>query len=81
MTESYERGTKSIIDLLDAQNSALVSDSQASNTVYNFLIDLMEIQRASGRFGFSLTEEQRQEWMQRFSDFAQTKGVVIQKQH
>jgi len=48
VTDSYARGIKSIIDLIDAQNQSLVADQQAANAVYNFLIDLMTVQRSGG---------------------------------
>ncbi len=52
MTDTYRRGAASIIDLLDAQNQALVADEEAANAVYDFLIDLMRVQRAVSRFDF-----------------------------
>jgi len=48
VTDLYLRGTKSIIDLIDAQNRALVADQLAANAVYDFLIDLMTVQRGMG---------------------------------
>ena len=63
ITDSYVQGIKSIIDLLDAQNQAINADLDAANAVYNFLIDLMGLQRAMGTFvTFSPTEE-RDMWM------------------
>lgn len=77
ITDSYERGIKSIIDLLDAQNQALVSDEGAANTRYDFLITLMRLQRAIGKFDFLLTDEQRDEWHRQFRKFAAERGVEI----
>jgi outer membrane protein TolC len=50
VADAYSRGAVSILDLLDAQNAALVADLQAANTVFQFLIDFMEVQRAAGKF-------------------------------
>ena len=69
VTDSYTQGIKSIIDLLDAQNLALVSDQRAANAVYDFLIDLMNLQRAVGKFDLFLSEEDRLAWMQKMEDF------------
>ncbi len=68
VTDSYVQGIKSIIDLLDAQNQALNSDLDAANAVYNFLIDLMGVQRSIGEFITFLPKQQQEEWLQRAKD-------------
>lgn len=50
VTNSYTRGLVSIVDLLDAQNNAIVSRLSYSNSVHDFLIDYMVLQRAVGDF-------------------------------
>ncbi len=52
VTVTYRQGAASIIDLLDAQNVALVADEDAATAVYEFLIDLMRVQRSVSRFDF-----------------------------
>ena len=52
VTGAYEEGGVSILDLLDAQHAVLVAEQAAANAVYDHLIDLMDVQRAFGRFGF-----------------------------
>ena len=79
ITDSYTEGIKSIIDLLDAQNTALVADQRAANANYNFLIDLMNVQRAVGRFDFFLSEEDRQEWLHRYEIFSKESGVELRE--
>ncbi len=71
VTDSYERGILSIIDLLDAQNQSLSSNLDAANSVYNFLVDLMRVQRSLGMFVFFLDEDQKQIWYQNMEDFYQ----------
>jgi outer membrane protein len=71
VTDSYERGIVSIIDLLDAQNQSLSSNLDAANSVYNFLVDLMRVQRSLGMFVFFLDEDQKQIWYQNMEDFYQ----------
>ena len=71
VTDSYVEGIKSIIDLLDAQNQALSAEQGAANAVYNFLIDLMGVQRAMGEFVLFLPESERQAWMQRLEKHIQ----------
>ena len=69
VTDSYSRGVVSIIDLLDAQNAALSADLNAANAVYDFLIDLMNVQRAVGKFDFFTTSEEREEWFYDLEEF------------
>ncbi len=51
VTDAYEQGVLSILDLIDAQNAALVAEQSAATAVYDYLVDLMDVHRASGRFG------------------------------
>ena len=67
--DSYSLGVVSVIDLIDAQTSALVSSQVAANAVYNFLIDLMEMERAANDFDFFRTQEQRDAWLERLEEF------------
>ena len=48
--DAYRRGVGDILNLLDAQNEALVADLSAASAVYDFLTDLIEVQRSVGRF-------------------------------
>ncbi len=64
ITDSYRAGSVSLIDLIDAQNAALSAELSAANAIYDFLLDLMEVQRATARFDFFLTPDQRKEWYQ-----------------
>ncbi len=73
ITENYTRGTKSIIDLLDAQNQALTADQRAVNAIYDFLIDMMAVQRALGRFLFYEPREAQDAWYDRLDAFIQEK--------
>ncbi len=69
VTDSYVEGIKSIIELLDAQNQVLNSDLAAANAVYDFLIDLMGVQRAMGEFITYLPLEEQKEWKIRAKEY------------
>jgi len=69
VTDAYSRGVVSILDLIDAQNAALVADQAAANAVYDFLIDLMEFQRAANCFDFFISPEEREAWFTRMKAF------------
>jgi len=67
--DAYSQGLVSTIDLLDAQNAALVAEASAANAIYDFLIDLMEIQRSTNTFDFFRSEEGRDAWFQRLEEY------------
>ncbi len=75
VADAYTQGAVDIIDLLDAQNAALVADQVAANAVYDFLIDLMEVQRAAGGFDFFRTAEEREAFFQRLDAFMAAEGM------
>lgn len=52
--DSYSRGTVSILDLLDAQTSALVAAQVAEAAVYDHLMNVVRIKRAAGFLGTRL---------------------------
>ncbi|MGD2113339.1 MAG: TolC family protein, partial [Gammaproteobacteria bacterium] len=57
--DSYSKGTENIITLLDAQTSHLAAEQSALDAEYNFLIDLMNLQRSYGQFDYFLDEPER----------------------
>jgi len=59
VTKSYSRGTVSVVDLLDAQNAATTSADEAENAVFDHLIDVLALQRATGRFWMFESEDVR----------------------
>ena len=71
--EAYRSGVVSILDLLDAQNAALVADQQAASAVYQFGINYFRSERSVGRFGFLLSEEERADWRKKLTAYLQTK--------
>ena len=74
VTDAYQQGTASILDLLDAQNQALVARQVASNAVFDYLIDLMNVQRALGRFDFFMTAAEYEAFLGRLRSFFAAAG-------
>ncbi len=70
VTRQYARGIVPIIDLLDAQNASLQADQLAANSVYDFLIDVMFLQRAAANFNFFTSEAERDEFFQRLDAYS-----------
>ena len=69
VTDAYRQGTRSIVSLLDAQNAALSAGLGVADSTFNFMIDLMEVERAIGRFTFYLQPEEREAWFSAAEDF------------
>jgi outer membrane protein TolC len=59
VTGSYSRGAVSVVELLDAQNAATTSADEAENAVFDYLVDLLSLQREIGRFWLFLSEDER----------------------
>ncbi|MEM9727190.1 MAG: TolC family protein [Myxococcota bacterium] len=69
VTDLYQRGAADIIQLVDAQNQALGAALAASNARYDFLIDALRVQRASGSFSLEGTPEIRDDFIRRLDEF------------
>jgi outer membrane protein len=78
--DAYSRGTVSILDLLDAQNAALIAELRAATSVYNFVSELMEVERAAARFDFFLTPEDQADWFTRLEAYFDERGNPVSKQ-
>ncbi|MFQ6004677.1 MAG: TolC family protein [Woeseia sp.] len=59
VADAYARGTVSVIDLLDAQDASLSANAASSDSLYNFLITIIAVQRAVGEFDFLLPASER----------------------
>ncbi len=75
--DAYSQGTVSILDLLDAQNAALVAELRAATGVYDFLRSLMEVERAAARFDFFLTPQDQADWLIRVERYFGERGVSV----
>ena len=64
--DKYQQGTVSIVDLLDAQNNALVQKQTASIELYRFFQDLLSFQRALSWIEPASDPESAQEIVARF---------------
>jgi outer membrane protein TolC len=80
VSDAYARGVVSIIELLDAQNAAFVAELTAANALYQFMLDLMEVERAVGRFGFFVTSEDREAYIRRLETFARREAEQAQEE-
>lgn len=67
--DAYRRGVGDILGLLDAQNAALVASEAAASAVYDFLIDLLEVERAVGRFEYFGSSDERAAFFERLDEY------------
>jgi outer membrane protein TolC len=73
--DQYSRGAVDIIKLLNSQNAAVTANEAAANAVYEFLIDLARVQRATGQMSFFQSAEDRASWFDRLKLFFTNAGV------
>ena len=66
--DSYSEGTVSIVELIDAQNNALSAELAYINSEYNYLINVLQLERLTGSF---LLVRSKDENMQLINDFLQ----------
>ena len=59
VSDAYSRGTVTVIELLDAQDSSLDATAAAAESLYSFLITIMSVQRAVGGFDYMLSPDER----------------------
>ena len=74
VTDAYEQGAASILDLLDAQNQALVAQEVAASAGFDYLIDFMNVQRAVGQFDFFTAPGDYQAFLERLRLFFEQAG-------
>ncbi len=75
--EAYSEGTIDILRLLDAQNQSLTADLTASSAIFDYLLDMMEVQRRIGRFDYFRSAEERSGFFDRLGTHFEEAGVVI----
>jgi outer membrane protein TolC len=76
-TDAYSRGVVQVIDLLDAQNAALVADLSAAGALYEFYIDLFEVQRSAARFDMLASREARVRLIEEIEAFTSDSGDAV----
>ncbi|MBT8077027.1 MAG: TolC family protein [Gammaproteobacteria bacterium] len=72
VADAYARGTLSIIELLDAQDANVTAAAASVDSLYNFLITIMAVQRAVGGFDFLLPMDQRVELANAMREYLRT---------
>ncbi len=69
VTDSYSRGVVDVLDLLDAQNASLQADLAAATALYQFFIDLIDVERAVNWFEVERTPQEQAAWFSRLENY------------
>jgi outer membrane protein TolC len=69
VTDSYERGVVTNIELLEAKFALLSSELSAANTVYDFIIEYLNLQRSTGNFDLASTAEELSKTRDRMDNY------------
>ncbi len=81
VTEKYQAGSVSIVDLLDAQNQAFVQKQNAALSIYSFLEDLVNYMRALTWYEFTASDQQNADWLQQATAFIESEETrVVERQ-
>lgn len=75
VTDAYARGAVSIIDLLDAQNAGLNAEELATNATYDYLVDLLEVERAISSIELLGTPETSAAFFVRLEKYFRERGL------
>ena len=70
VADNYTMGLVNLVALLDAQTNALNTDLAAINAINDYLIALMQVERAVGQFTFFVPEEDRAAFSEELEEFA-----------
>ena len=63
--ENYAKGTRTMSDLLSAQNTSLIADRESANTTYRFMMDLLQLQQDIGSFNLFVEDSEREKLIKR----------------
>ncbi|MBV1916411.1 MAG: TolC family protein [Pseudomonadales bacterium] len=64
ISDAYSKGSSGIINLIDAQNSAITAQLNEANAAYQYLVDLANLQYSLGGFDYFLEGAQRRSTIQ-----------------
>ena len=73
--DAYSRGVINIIDLLDAQNAALNAELLSAASTYTFAMELLNTERATGKFIAFMSAAEWQEWKTNLRTYFEKMGI------
>jgi len=73
--DAYARGASQMTTLVDSQTAATSADQAAAVAAYDFLTQLIELQRAVARFDFLLTPDEKKHTLESLQEYFKTRGT------
>ncbi len=65
--DAYAQGAVSIVILIDAQTQAQIAEEAATDVLFDYLLKLMQVQRAAGQFDFFRSAKENEDFRNRLS--------------
>ena len=75
VTDAYRTGAVNVTELIDAQNAALAAELRAVDARYAYLIDAVDVLRATGSFALLVEPEGTEEWFQAVESYIRDRGA------
>jgi len=69
VTDAYSQGVVDVLDLLDAQSASLSADLAAASALFQFFIDLINVERAVNWFEFEHPPHEQAAWFNRLESY------------
>ena len=74
VTDAYSKGAVSVTDLIDAQNAALAADLSAAEARYAYLLDLVDVLRATSDFSLLVDASASSAWYAEVEAYLKERG-------
>lgn len=75
VSDAYRQGAADLLDLLDAQTSALQAELAAADAQFTFFAELTETERSAGYYFDFLSPEEQDAWYERLGVYFRSRGV------
>lgn len=79
VTDAYRQGAADLLDLLDAQTTALSADLAAADAQFEFFVELVETERSAGYYFDYLSPEEQDDWYGRLEERFREAGRKVWK--
>jgi outer membrane protein TolC len=76
VTDAYRTGAVSVTQLIDAQNAAVTAELRAVDARYAYLIDVVDILRATGDFSLLVDPGRTEAWFQNVESYIRERGAA-----
>ncbi len=75
VTDSYSQGLVDVLDLLDAQTASLQAELAAATALYEFFINLVDVERAVNWFEVERSPQEQAAWFTRLEAYFSKHGL------